>query len=104
MPPLVLDQAKIYMRDGAPVAYVSWARFADNVAQRYITAPHHLMAADWKSGEQYWLIDLVTPFGGAQDVLKDLRESVLHGSELRQLLPDGAGGTRVHVWPTADGK
>jgi len=99
MPPLVLDQAKIYMRDGAPVAYASWARLSDSVAQRYAIPPHQLVAADWRSGEQFWLIDLVAPFGGAQDVVKDLCASVLPGNELRQLLPDGAGGTRVHIWP-----
>lgn len=57
MPPLVLDQAKVYLRDGAPVAYVSWARLSESVAQRYAQTPHHLMPADWASGEQTWLVD-----------------------------------------------
>lgn len=35
MAALVLDQAKLYMRDGAPVAYVSWAKLSEEVAQRY---------------------------------------------------------------------
>jgi cytolysin-activating lysine-acyltransferase len=101
MPPLVLEQAKLYMREGAPVAYVSWARLSQAVAQRYSEAPHQLMASDWRSGEQVWLIDLVAPFGGAQEVINDLHQTVLAGQTLYQLMPDGAGGSKaVTLTPT----
>lgn len=85
MPPLVLDQAKLYMRDNAPVAYVSWASLSDKVAQRYNTAPHQLTAGDWQSGDQIWIIDLYAPFGGATEVVQDLRETALKGREIHQL-------------------
>ena len=36
MPPLVLDQAKLYMREQMPLAFVSWARLSpERGAQRY---------------------------------------------------------------------
>lgn len=85
MPALVLDQAKLYMRDGAPVAYVSWARLSEESAQRYRQIPHHLTSADWQSGEQVWLVDLLAPFGGAQQILDDLKNTVLSGQELHTL-------------------
>jgi cytolysin-activating lysine-acyltransferase len=84
MPPLMLEQAKLYMREKAPLAYVSWAYLSEDAAKRYQQAPHHLMPSDWKSGDQVWIVDLCTPFGGAQDVLKDLREGVLRGQEIHQ--------------------
>ena len=99
MPALVLEQAKLYMRDSAPIAYVSWAKLSDAAAQRYVEAPHHLTAADWKSGDQVWLIDLVTPFGGAAEVMKELRETVFAGKAIHQLMPDAQGHAKTLTWP-----
>ncbi len=99
MPPLVLEQAKLYMRDGAPIAYVSWAKFSNVAAQRYLEAPHHLTAADWKSGDQVWIIDLIAPFGGAPDVMKELREMLFIGQAIHQLMPDAQGQAKTLTWP-----
>lgn len=99
MPALVLDQAKLYMRDGAPIAYVSWAKLSDAVAQRYLAPPHHLMAADWQSGDQIWLVDLCAPFGSAQAVLEDLRTTVFAGQKVHQLDMGGEGRVTSKVWP-----
>ena len=85
MPPLVLDQAKLYMRNNAPVAYVSWAKLSEKVANRYRSVPHQLTAGEWQSGEQIWVIDLYAPFGGATEVLQDLRDSVLKGVVINRL-------------------
>jgi cytolysin-activating lysine-acyltransferase len=99
MPALVLDQAKIYMRENAPIAYVSWAKMSEHSAARYKNPPHHLMAADWKSGDQIWIIDLITPFGGGQEVMKDLREKVFAGHTVQQLVPTVGGEAKALVWP-----
>jgi cytolysin-activating lysine-acyltransferase len=99
MPALVLDQAKLFMRDNAPVAYVSWARLSEDVAQRYAQAPHHLTASDWKSGEQIWIVDLCTPFGGIQEVMKDLREIVFAGQEIHQFTLGENGQVKPMTWP-----
>ncbi|MEO8122370.1 MAG: toxin-activating lysine-acyltransferase, partial [Rhodoferax sp.] len=58
MPALVLEQAKLYMREDTPVAYVSWAKLSETVASRYAEAPHQLAPTDWQSGEQIWIVDL----------------------------------------------
>jgi cytolysin-activating lysine-acyltransferase len=96
MPPLVLDQAKLYMRDNAPVAYVSWAKLSDEVAARYRSTPHQLAAGDWQSGDQIWIVDLIAPFGGASEVLQNLRYKDLKGREIHQL----AFGGDVTLVPT----
>ena len=99
MPALVLDQAKLYMRDGAPIAYVSWASLSDAVAQRYMAPPHQLMAADWQSGQQIWIVDLCVPFGGGQEVMKDLQATVFSGQEVHQLHMDAGGRIEPMIWP-----
>jgi cytolysin-activating lysine-acyltransferase len=104
MPALVLDQAKLYMRKNAPVAYVSWARLSDDVAKRYQQAPHHLSASDWKSGEQIWIVDLCTPFGGIQEVMSDLRESMFAGQEIHQFTLGSDGQVKAMRWPAVTKK
>lgn len=99
MPALVLDQVKLYMRDSAPIAYVSWARLSDAVAQRYMAPPHQLMAADWQSGPHIWIVDLCAPFGGAQEVMKDLLATVFAGQEIHQLHMDSGGRIEPMIWP-----
>lgn len=100
MPPLALDQMKLYLQDEKPVALATWARISPAVAERYRVSPHHLSPADWQSGDQIWLVDVITPFGGAEGVLKDLRENVFGGQVVHQLLPPIGGGVagKVHTW------
>lgn len=99
LPPLVLDQAKLYLRDSAPIAYVSWAKLSNAAALRYKTAPHHLTSNDWQSGDEVWIIDLFAPFGQAQEVMKDLREVVFKGLPLHQLIPVAQGEAKTMTWP-----
>lgn len=99
MPALVLEQAKLYMRDDSPIAYVSWATLSEAVAQRYVAAPHQLTANDWKSGDQVWIIDLFVPFGGAQEVMNDLRTSIFAGRAIHQLQMGSDGAPKAMTWP-----
>lgn len=103
MPPLVLDQAKLYMRDEAPIAYVSWARLSDTAAARYQQAPHHLANGDWQSGSQNWLIDLCTPFGGGSDIITELRSTVFKGQTLHQFSLGANGQLSTITWPAVTG-
>ena len=99
MPALVLDQAKLFMRQSAPLAYVSWALLSEDVAKRYLNTPHHLSTSDWNSGTQIWIVDLCAPFGGIQELIKDLRESVFAGQEIHQLTLGDDGQVQAMTWP-----
>lgn len=103
MPPLVLDQAKLYVRDEAPIAYVSWARLSDAAAARHQQAPHHLASGDWQSGSQNWLIDLCTPFGGGSDIITELRQTVFKGQTLHQFSLGANGQLTTITWPAVAG-
>lgn len=98
MPPLVLDQAKLYLRQELPIAFVSWARLNEEAAQRYREPPHRLAPADWHGGDQVWLIDLLAPYGGVQDIFDDLRKNIFAGQIIRQLAPMSPGAAKVIRW------
>ncbi len=101
VPALMLEQAKLYMRGDAPLAYVSWARMSQEVGQRYRQAPHQLSFNDWKSGDEIWLVDVVAPFGGVPKVMEELRQQVFAGQAIRQLAPTPTEPSRVLTWPAA---
>lgn len=92
MPALVLGQAKLYLRGGAPLAYVSWARLSPEIAARYQMAPHHLAPADWRSGEQVWIVDFCAPFGGGQEILRELQDQQFAGQTVHRLNPGRDAG------------
>jgi cytolysin-activating lysine-acyltransferase len=82
------------VRDEAPLAFASWAFLSADAAARY-AASGRLAPADWKSGGEAWLIDLVAPFGGGARVLEDVRKTAPAGRTLKQLAPAEGGGVRV---------
>ena len=98
MPPLLLDQAKLYVRDEMPLAFVSWARLSEDAVARYASPPHRLAPPDWHSGEQVWLVDMFTPYGGSAEVLDDLRTKVFPGKTLFQLGPMEGDVAKVLRW------
>lgn len=98
MPALVLDQARLHMQDESPLAFVTWARLSAAAAERYRCAPHRLTPADWKSGDQVWIVDLVAPFGGAREAIDDLKEKMFPGQTIRQLIPSPNGPAEFISW------
>jgi len=99
IPPLTLTQYKLYMKEEAPLAYASWAFVNEETEKRLLSGRVRLAPKDWKSGDRLWLIDLVAPFGGGKDVLKDLRDNVFPSRPIKQLVPDSDGkGVRPIEW------
>lgn len=104
MPALVLEQAKLYMREQTPLAFITWAKLSEPAAKRYQQPPYHLAPSDWKSGEQIWVVDLVAPFGNAQEILKDARENLFPANKIYQLAPTQDAEVSVIEWPAVRSK
>lgn len=95
MPPLILEQAKLFMKGDMPTAFVTWAYLSEAVAERYARQPYQLAPGDWKSGDRVFLIDLIAPYGGAKDVLDELKATVLAGKGIHQLAPASPHGATI---------
>lgn len=98
MPALQLRQFRIWRHENQPVAFASWAYLSDEAAERFVAEAKsgrmgRIGPNEWKSGEALWLIDFVTPFGGADNMIKELREKVFEGQKIKTLqpAPDGSG-------------
>ncbi|MBB2919761.1 toxin-activating lysine-acyltransferase [Cupriavidus alkaliphilus] len=73
----------------------NWAYLSDAVVERFARPPYQLAPGDWKSGDKAFLIDVFAPYGGAKDVLADLKATVFKGKVLHQLAPEGERTMRV---------
>ena len=93
IPPIHLRQFRIFRRDNHPFAYVSWAMLSEEAGERLKQGNHRLRPDEWRSGDQAWIIDLIAPFGGHEEVLKDLKRNVFQDTKVRvfQMAPDKSG-------------
>ena len=93
LPPVQLKQFRIFRQKKVPVAFASWAFISEEVEQRLTSGVNKIKPGEWNSGDRLWLIDLVAPFGGAEDILRNLADKVFPGRQVKTLQPnpDGKG-------------
>jgi cytolysin-activating lysine-acyltransferase len=72
--PVFTDQAMIIVQDGKVTGYCSWAFLSDEVEKKYIADSNSLEVLDWKSGDNFWLIDVITPFNNGTALLNEARK------------------------------
>lgn len=101
LPPLVNGQCKLYMKKEYPVSFISWA-FLDEVAEtRLFQNGGKLRPEDWKSGDRLWIIDIVAPFGGVENMLHDIRKTEFPDQGIRLITPDPkTGGITARELPS----
>ena len=90
MPPVVLDQCRIFLRGKMPIAFITWAHVNDEVHARLLAGQAKLAPHEWKSGSHAWLIDVVTPFGDTEQILAEVQKENFAGAALRYLSGDPA--------------
>jgi cytolysin-activating lysine-acyltransferase len=91
MPPLVLDQCKLFAREGLPWAFVTWAFVSNDVHQRFLAHAPVIAPTEWKGGEQVWLVDVVAPFGDGEKVAREALHAIAPGKEGHAWIVDAKG-------------
>lgn len=101
LPPVVLDQCKLYMKQEMPWAFVTWAFVSDSIDVRLRSELPKIAPHEWKSGNHIWLIDIVAPFGQAEEMLDELRKTQFAGRKVSALRTAAKEGHRLVVqdWP-----
>jgi cytolysin-activating lysine-acyltransferase len=77
LPPIMLNQYRLFRIDNRVVAFAAWAYLSEAVEARLQSPNPRLAPSEWKSGDRLWLIDLHAPFGHQEPALKELRETAL---------------------------
>ena len=72
IPPLKLNQYRIYADKEVPLCYASWAMLPEEAEEGYKNKTRKIQPEDWNSGDNLWLIDVICPFGGTRTAMKRL--------------------------------
>lgn len=97
LPPIILDQCRLYTKEGIPFAFFTWALVSDAVDQRLRSGTPRIAPNEWQSGEHLWLVDVVTPFGKTEEMIDELRNAQFVGMKISALLPDPQQGNQVRL-------
>jgi cytolysin-activating lysine-acyltransferase len=82
LPPLVLDQCKLYNKQELPWAFFSWAFVSPEIDQRLRSASPTIAPHEWRSGTLPWLIDVITPFGEEPALIQEVITQFAKGQKV----------------------
>jgi cytolysin-activating lysine-acyltransferase len=91
LPPLVLEQCKLYNKQDVPWAFFSWATVSAEVDRRLQSSNPVIAPHEWHSGDVPWLIDAVMPFGEDAALLKEVAAAISGGKPVKVWLPAANG-------------
>jgi cytolysin-activating lysine-acyltransferase len=72
MPAILLKQFRVFYGKDRPVGVVLWALASEAVAARIESGEKRLSAAEWRSGSRLRIVDLVAPFGGEEEMRRQV--------------------------------
>lgn len=101
MPAVLLEQFRIFYGPNSPAAVALWAMVSEETEKRLKEGAHKLRADEWQGGDRPWLIELVAPFGGQDEILADLSASVFNGKafSFHTAAPDGQRIVKTYEAP-----
>ena len=55
---------------------------------------------DWKSGDRLWVVEVIAPFGKAEEIVADLKENLFPEREMKVLAlrPNGREIRKFLIW------
>jgi cytolysin-activating lysine-acyltransferase len=96
MTPVMLQQFRLFYDQDKPIGVAFWGTVSAEVEERLAAGTSRLRPQDWKSGDRLWVVEIVAPFGGAEEMVKDLKAKVFAAKELK-FLSVGEKGREVKV-------
>lgn len=97
LPAVILDQCRLYTKEGIPFAFFTWALVSDAIDQRLRSGTPCIAPNEWQSGEHLWLVDVVTPFGKTEEMIEELRNAQFPDMKISALLPDPQQGNQIKL-------
>ncbi|OGT91057.1 MAG: hypothetical protein A2514_09320 [Gammaproteobacteria bacterium RIFOXYD12_FULL_61_37] len=91
LPPIHLNQFRIYRQGERPVGLVTWAWLTEETERKYVAGKYNLRPEDWNAGDLGWIIDFMAPFGHAAKIVHDLKHNIFSdkiGKAIR-MTPEG---------------
>ncbi len=96
MTPVMLQQFRLFYDKDKPIGVAFWATVNAEVEECLAAGTSRLRPQDWKSGDRLWVVEVIAPFGRAEEMVKDLKAKVFAGREMK-FLAVGEKGREVRV-------
>jgi len=93
---MMLQQFRLFYDKQKPVGVLFWASVNEEVEARLSVGTNRMRPQDWKSGDRLWVVEAIAPFGGAEEMVKDLKTKVFPEREIKALSV-GPKGREVRV-------
>lgn len=99
IPPLVLNQAWLFLREQRPVGFFSWANLTLEAEQGLINGTRPIQPDDWNAGDRRWSMDVIAPFGDLRSIFAYKKAMGFPNGSGRYLRLDAGGKIkRVHTF------
>jgi len=101
MPAILMEQFRMFYgpnpQGGPPIpaAVALWAYVSPETEARLEEGAHKLRIDEWRGGDTPWLIELIAPFGGQDEILRDLATQVFAGKPFKFHMTGPDGKRRV---------
>lgn len=101
MPAILLEQFRLFPGpNGQPAGLIIWASISDETEQRLREHKVRLSPHEWRGGSNLWLIEMVSPFGGQEEMLADAAATIFRNEPFKYQI-SGPNGVEVVTHSTA---
>ena len=91
MVPVMLQQFRLFYDKDKPIGVALWAKVNEETEDRLKAGNARLRPQDWKSGDRLWIVEIIAPFGGHEEMLKDFKEKLFPGTPVHYLSRSAEG-------------
>lgn len=100
--PLRLGQYHIFRQNGFPRGFVTFAGLSAEAEYRYAVEEKPLTDKDFTSGNSFWIVDLVAPFGQTNQIVDMLKKSIPHPRVRTNRMDSDMSRNRIVEWTRDD--
>ena len=91
MTPMLLQQFRLFYDQSKPIGVVFWASVSEEVEARLGTGSGWMRPQDWKSGDRLWVVEVIAPFGKAEEMVRDLKKALFEQRKIKVVALGGNG-------------
>lgn len=103
MPAVLFEQFRIFHApDERPVGLILWGSVSDDTEQRLLRHDVKLSPQEWRGGDNLWLIEMIAPFGGSEEMLADAAATIFKGKAFKYQRMGPNGAEVITHSPTGD--
>ena len=76
IPPVRYGQYRVFYMDSKPSGVCTWAWVSDEILHKLQNEGYLIQPQDWRSGNNLWLADWISPFGRTREMVRSMRDYV----------------------------